>query len=268
MRIAWHICLNRGNYGRNENPEKLWTAMADYAVKVVNPGTQVELKFLNVSLDTFVHPYPLLINNVLLVEDVLKCQQEGFDAVMLGAAIDPSLDESRAAARIPVVGSLESAMAISQFIGRRVGIIGVRSAYITVIDQNVRRYGLQQRLVSSCPVRLWDLDYIPFMKALDGDGKDFINRIEEIGRDLIEEGADVLVTACQWFGAAFSRLGYSGISDKGVPIIECSAAGLKMAEAMVSLGHSIGLKKSESPFSPFRSMDPGMASQVATIRRS
>lgn len=267
MRIAWHICLARSNYGRNENPEKLWTAMADYAVNVVNPGTKVELRFLNVPLDTFVHPYLLLINNVLLVEDVLKCQEEGFDAVMLGAAIDPSLDESRAAARITVVGSLESAMAISQFIGRRVGIIGVRAAYITIIEQNVRRYGLQQRMIDNLPVRLWELDYQPVMRALEGDGDEFITRFERVARELIEEGADVLVSACQWFGAVFNRLGYTGVIDRGVPIIECSAAGLKMAESMASLARSIGLKKSENSFSTFRSMDPVLIKKAAEIRR-
>ncbi len=268
MRIAWHICLARSNYGRNENPEKLWTAMGNYGAKVVNPDTKVELRFLDVPLDTFVHPYLLLVNNTLLVEDVLKCQEEGFDAVMLGAAIDPALDETRAAASIPVVGSLESAVAISQFIGRRVGIIGVRSAYVTFIDQNVKRYGLQQRMIQNRPVRLWDLDYRPLMRALDGDGEEFITRLEQVGRELIQEGADVLVSACQWFGAAFDRVGYTGVKDWGVPVIECSAAGLKMAESMASLARSIGLKKSENPFSPFRSMDPARIKKAASIRRS
>jgi Asp/Glu/hydantoin racemase len=140
MRIVWHIGLPRGSDGRMEDPEKLWSALTDYAAKVVDPNTKVELRFLERSIQ-FGHPYHFLINNVLLVEEVVKCQEEGFDAVMLAPAIDPGIDESRAAATIPVVGSLESAMVVSQFIGRRVGIVGVRAGYVTLIEQNMMAFG-------------------------------------------------------------------------------------------------------------------------------
>jgi len=217
--------------------------------KVVNPETKVELRFLDVPLDAFMHPYLLLVNNALLVEDVLKCQEEGFDAVVLAAAIDPALDESRAAAIIPVVGSLESAMAASQFIGRRWEslVFGLHTlASLTRISEDmVSRANDRQP-----PCATLDLDYKPFMRALDGDGDEFITRFERVGRELINEGADVLISACQWFGAAFYRLGYTGVKDLGVPLIECSGAGLKMAESIASLARSIGLRKSENPFSP------------------
>lgn len=271
MRIVWHVGLPRSNVGRMEDPEKLWTAMADYAVKVVSPETKVELRFLEGSTTKFVYPYLSLVNNALLVEDVLKCQEEGFDAVMLAPAIDPALDESRAAVSITVVGSQESAMAISQFIGRRVGTVGVQAGYVMMIDQNIKRYGLRQRMIDNRPVRLWEnweMEFKNIERALKGDGNDFINHFERVARELIEDGADVLVGGCQFFGAIFNRLGYTGVKDQGVPFIDCAAAGLKMAECMVSFARSIGLTKSESPFSPFRSMAPALIKEAAAIRRS
>ena len=267
MRIVWHIGLPRGSDGRMEDPEKLWSALTDYAAKVVDTKTKVELRFLERSIQ-FGHPYHFLINNVLLVEEVVKCQEEGFDAVMLAPAIDPGLDESRAAAQIPVVGSLESAMVLSQFIGRRVGIVGVRAGYVTLIEQNMNRYGLRQRLIDNRPVRLWEMNYKDVTRALKGDGDEFITQFERVARELIAEGADVIVGACQFFGGIFNRLGYKGIINPGVTYVDCSAAGLKMAESMVSLTKSIGLRKSESPFSPFRSMDPALVKEAAMIRRS
>ena len=49
----------------------------------------------------------------------------------------------------------------------------------------------------------------------------------------------------------------------GVPFIDCAAAGLKMAESMAGLARSLGLKKSENPFSPFQSIDPALIQKNA-----
>jgi hypothetical protein len=123
-------------------------------------------------------------------------------------------------------------------------------------------------LIDNRPVRLWEMNYKDVMKALRGDGDEFVSQFERVARELIAEGADVIVGACQFFGGIFNRLGYEGIIDPGVTYVDCSAAGLKMAESMVSLSKSIGLRKSESPFSPFRSIDPALVKEAAKIRRS
>lgn len=261
MRIAWLVGLTRRGEGRMQDPELLWTAMADFAAKVV-PESKVELRFQEHSAHQV--NYPLIIpslflaNKAQLVEEAIKCQEEGFDALMLAPAIDPGLDEARALARIPVVGSVESGMAISEFIGRRVGIIGVRAGYATIIENNVRRYGLRDRMIDNRPVRFWEMDYTDVTRALLGDGGNFIKKFEQVGQELIDEGADVLVGGCQFFGAILNRVGYTWVIGKGVPVIDCAAAGLKMGESMAGLGRSIGLKKSESPFSLFQSIDPAL----------
>ena len=266
MRIAWLVGLTRSGEGRMQDPELLWTAMADFAARVV-PESKVELRFQERSAHKVNYPVIIpslfLANKAQLVEEAIKCQQEGFDAVVMAPAIDPGLDEARALASIPVVGSLESGMAVSQFIGRRVGIIGVRAGYTTIIDNNVKRYGLRERMIDNRPVRFWEMDYKDVTRALLGDGGDFIKKFEQVGQELIEDGADVLVGGCQFFGAILKRIDYKWVMGDGVPFIDCAAAGLKMAESMAGLTRSIGLKKSESPFSPFQSIDPALIQKSA-----
>jgi allantoin racemase len=249
-----------------QDPELLWTAMAEFAAKIV-PESKVELRFQERSAHKVSYPVIIpslfLANKAQLVEEAIKCQQEGVNAVMMAPAIDPGLDEARALASIPVVGSLESGMAVSQFIGRRVGIIGVRAGYTTIIDNNVKRYGLRERLIDNRPVRFWEMDYKDVTRALLGDGSDFLGQFEQVGQELIEEGADVIVGGCQFFGAILNRVGYKWVMGNGVPFIDCGAAGLKMAESMAGLARSIGLKKSESPFSPFQSIDPALIQRSA-----
>lgn len=54
------------------------------------------------------------------------------------------------------------------------------------------------------------------------------------------------------FGPVFQRHGYFEVPGTGVPVVEVAACGLKMAETMVALRRSIGLRKSEHPNAPFR----------------
>ncbi len=267
MRIAWHVGLPRQSNGRLEEPEKLWEAVQDLAVSVVNSDTKVELKFLDRPL-IFEHPYHAMINNMLLVEDVLECQKERFDAVLLAPAIDPGLDESRAVSNIPVVGSLESALVLTQFVGRRIGIVGVRPGYITMIEQNVRRYGLRDRLIDNRPVRLFNFDFKDVASALDGNGDKFVGGFERVARDLIADGADIIVGACQFLGPIFHRIGYKAVLDNGVTYVDVSAAGLKVAEMMASFRAPFAPQKSQSPYSPFRSLDLQQVHSAAQMRKS
>jgi Asp/Glu/hydantoin racemase len=265
MRLVWHVGVARHSHGRMAEPELLWDALAQFAAGIVNPDTKVDFRFLERSTASMVHPYQAMVSSVALVEDVLKCEQEGYDAVMLAPAIDPALDEARGAARIPVVASVEAALAISQFIGRRVGIIAVRAGYATIIDQNVSRYRLRDRMIANRPVRHWDMDYRYVTRALQGDGDEFLSQFEGVADELIDDGADVVIGGCQLFGPILEKAGFSGVFKSGVPYIDCGAAGLKMTETLASVARTLGIKKSESPFSPFRSMDPSLLSEAAAV---
>jgi Asp/Glu/hydantoin racemase len=267
VRLVWHVGVARHSHGRMSEPDLLWDSLAQFAGRIADPHTAVDFRFLDRSTASMVHPYQAAVSGVNLVEDVLKCEAEGYDAVMVAPAIDPALDEARGAARIPVVGSVEAALAMSQFIGRRVGIIAVRSGYATIIDQNVSRYRLRDRMIANRPVRHWDMDYFYVTKALQGDGDEFLGQFGAVAKALIDDGADVVIGGCQLFGPILEKAGFSGVFDPGVPYIDGGAAGIKMAEMLVSMARTVGLRKSESPFSPFRSMDPALLREAAEVLR-
>jgi hypothetical protein len=58
-------------------------------------------------------------------------------------------------------------------------------------------------------------------KALQGDGDAFLARFEGVAKELIDEGADVVIGGCQLFGPILEKAGFSGVFTPGVPHIDC-----------------------------------------------
>lgn len=252
MRLGWHVILTKDAGGRVSDPDRLWDVLTSYANRIVGPGDTVEVLFTRSrTLSTQTLRY--VVNSVALAQDVLAAEAAGFDGVMLAASVDPGLDESRSVARIPVVGSIESALAVSQFIGRKVGIVTTpggedEGAYLRIIEQNVIRYGCRDKLIAHRPVRTFNQShsqfYASFSKALSGDADEFMSAFDATACELVREGADVIICGNQLFGAVLEgRLTYT---SNNAPIIDNAAAGLKMLQTLVSLRNSVGLDVSRT----------------------
>jgi Asp/Glu/hydantoin racemase len=219
---------------------------------VVGRGDTVELLFTR-SRTLSTQSLRYVVNNIALAREVLAAEAAGFDGVMLAASVDPGLDESRSVARIPVVGSMESALALSQFIGRKAGIVTTpggeeAQAYIRIIEQNAIRYGCRDKLIANRPVRTFNQShaqfYSSFSKAVSGDADEFMSAFDATARELVRDGADVIICGNQLFGAVLE--GRLARTSDNVPIIDNAAAGLKMLQTLISLRNSIGLDVSRA----------------------
>lgn len=262
-RISWEVGLGEATGGRMDDPQPLWDALVRFGDELLGGAATVEVNLLPRSTETLTQQYVKLLNDVQIVEAALQREEEGYAAVLVAPAIDPALFEARSAVRIPVVGSFEAGLALSQFVGTRVGIVAVHPAYAGVIEDDVRRYGLGGRLVGGRPVRLMPLEYDSIEAAVAGDATALATEIAEAASGLIEDGADVIVGACQFFGAALWAGGVTQFLPGGVPYVDCAGAGLLMAAGLVSAGRTLGLAKSEGEQSLFRSPTPA---QLAAAR--
>ena len=252
-RIAWHVTLTADSAGRVEDPAPLWAAMTAYARKVARPTTDVELRFLGDAATGLEYslqsPLVSMVNGAILVEDVRACAAEGFDAVLIAAVGEPALDEARAAVDIPVAGSLESALALSQCIGRRVGIVTISPSYTDLVERNIARYRLTDRLIERNPIRHFAMSWDNVAKALAGDPEPLLAPFDEVARGLVADGAEAILMGGQIFGALVDPLGYD-LGD--VPVVDCATAGVKMLEVLTDLRRSVGLRSTAAPTSAFR----------------
>jgi allantoin racemase len=249
MKLVWHVTLTRDSAGRLDDAAPLWAAVETYAAKIARPGTEVELGFLDRTAEAMKYAAVMMLNGAIVVEDIRARAAAGADAVLLAATGEPGLLEARGAVDIPVVGSVEAGLAMSQFLGTRVGVITINGPYTQIIARNLHRYQQTARLVGPDPVRSFDLSWDMVAETLAGSPERLVAAFLPVMEGLVRDGADVIVGGGQIFGALLDHVGYE---PGPVPFVDGAAAGLKTLEALVDLQHSVGLKSTDAPSSPLR----------------
>ena len=265
MRLVWHVALTRDGAGRLEDAAPLWAAVEAYAAKVARPGTQVELGFLDRTAEAMLYPAVMLLNGAIMVEDIRARAAAGVDGVLVAATGEPGLHEARSAVEIPVVGSVEAGMVMSQLVGARAGVVTINPPYTGIIERNLARYGLTERLAGHGMVRSFALSWDAVADALAGDADGLMTPFLAAFDGLVRDGADVVVGGGQIFGALLAHVGY----ELGpVPFVDGAAAGIKLLESLVDLRAATGLRTTDAPTSPFRrvpdeQLDAGFAALYA-----
>lgn len=75
-------------------------------------------------------------------------ERDGFDAVILDCFLDPALSECRELVSIPVMGACQSSCSLAARLAGRFSVIGILRNADRCIRENLRRYSLEQQLVS------------------------------------------------------------------------------------------------------------------------
>lgn len=83
-----------------------------------------------------------------ILKAALQGERDGFDAVVLDCFLDPALSECRELLRIPVAGACQSSCSLAARLGGRFSVIGIVKNADHCIRENLRRYSLEQQLVS------------------------------------------------------------------------------------------------------------------------
>jgi len=244
----------------------LWDKMLQVARKVVRPDTEVTIRHLEKhyggsSWKASGHGYPYLrmLNTASVVGHIIEAEREGYDAVMIGDAVDDGLLEARGVVTIPVTSVGESAFLLAQLLGRRFAVVALADFLIPLIEAKLNLYGLESRAIRNRPVRSADLT-ASILEACKGKPGRLIADFEKTALECVDDGADVVIAVCAHLGPALSLHGYHKVGDTGVPVVDATSAALKLSELLADLRESIGLSKSEGPTSlyctpPYRLLD-------------
>lgn len=258
MKILW-------NEATTGSPalDPLWQLLRDYFPTVARPDTEVVMRHLPVSGNYVRSLYTELLNNRAIVENAITAAEEGFDAVVLGCWADP-LWEVRAELNIPVMSISEASLLLALTLGARLAVITVAPGVVPTIEMDLRLYGLESRAINR-PVRSLDppSDGSMLLESVTNPHARFIPNFERVARQCIADGAEVIVVGCGYYGPILSVHGYNEIPGTGVPVVDCSAAGLKVAETQVDLYKSIGLRKSTALY-----FKPSPRDALTQVRRA
>jgi allantoin racemase len=253
MKLYWPIGLSKAMPDRTTRGDLLDESLQAYTRHVMGPDVSVTIGWMEKTTSLLSSLYLGMINDVHVVNDILKMQEQGIDGAIVGGHWDPGLYAAREAATIPVAGPGESAMLLAGTLGRKFAMLTVHEGYVPIIENNIRTYGLEGNAIARRPVRKFGMTYANFVDCLEGKSDQFLTELEKTALECIADGADVIIAGGQLFGPVFLKHNFNCISNTGVPVIETTACGLKFAETLVSLKRSVGLAKSQHMHARFRS---------------
>jgi allantoin racemase len=237
MRI-WHqsftVLQNLGAYE---------AALKAHFARVARPGTEVVMHGMHPG--TYRSNYPgedirhaslQHLHSIQFLAAALKAEDEGYDAYALSTLPEPGLREIRALVSIPVVGYGESAMLTSCLLGRKFGVLIFIAEMAPLIEANARGHGLGERFAG---VRDVGFRFKDVLAAYD-DPTDLFRRFKAAARDLIAQGADVIIPGEAPLCVLLASHGLSSVD--GVPVLDSLSAWVKHAEALVDLRVQSGVR--------------------------
>jgi allantoin racemase len=163
-----------------------------------------------------------------MIEEIVKGEAEGAQAFVIACFDDTGLEAARCAANGPVIGIGEAGFHLAALIAHRFSVVTTLSRSIAPIETNLMKYGLDRRCarVRACEV--------PVLALEDPASGARAKLSAEIERAKAEEGAEAIVLGC----AGMAELAASLAEEHGLPVIDGVAAAVKLAEALVALGHA------------------------------
>ncbi|MFO1090741.1 MAG: aspartate/glutamate racemase family protein [Hyphomicrobiales bacterium] len=239
MRLCWiHPTTD------NEALKPLWTKLDQAVRPVLHPGTELEFRFLPKSGNFTRSLYAEHLNSVHMVEAALKAEEDGFDGVYLGCWNDP-LWEAREVLSIPVGSVSEQAMLAAMTMGKRFAVVTVSPKTTVAIENDLLAYGFRDRAIVR-PVRsiLPESDGKLLLGAVEDPRREFIPRFEAVAKTCIDDGADVILVGCTYYGPLLRLAGYTTVEGTGVAVVDSTTVSIKYVEAMTDLALKAGIVKS------------------------
>lgn len=220
--------------------------------KVLHADTTVGQKYVPRSTYYTTSSYLELLNNAEIVQGIIQGEKEGYDVAVIGCGNDAGIYQAREAVSIPVVGITEAAMHLACLLGSRFALITVDPKCIPLLERNIKLYGLEASAIARKPARVPDspnwtsaLAEMPkWFESIDYTRENVIPPFEKVAKECIDDGAEVIVTACGGFGC-LTLAGYNKVSGTEVPVIENVAAGIKMAELLGDIKRTLGISTSK-----------------------
>lgn len=204
--------------------------LLEHVNSMVRPGNAVEV--VGMHPPSRKHRITELRCGVEVVRNAIRAEREGYDAFILGHFQDTGLWEARSAVEIPVIGLGESSMLHACTLGQTIGLVTIHSLFISVHREQIRRYGLENRVVSILAVDSSAGDYV---RAF-ADAQAAKALADEYGRKialLLEQGCEVVLPAgglpSLLFGADLR------LSAGSACVLDSTAVAVKSAEMAVDL---------------------------------
>ena len=168
-------------------------------------------------------------NAPFILEQIVKAEKDGCDAIVIDCACDPVLDAAREICQVPVVAPRNSALHVALTLGTKFSIITVQGQSLSrCMKEGVRKESLESFCASVRHLRMPVLD-IP--KNPKETQEELLGMCK---RAIDEDGADVIVLGCT---ALSHEVDLEPIMEEtGVPVLDPWVIAIRMAHTLVETG--------------------------------
>src|SRR5688572_14246630 len=170
-----------------------------------------------------------------LIRNAVEAEKQGYAAMVITHFQDAGLAEVKSVVDIPVIGLGETTLMHSLTLGRKLGLVTINPVFIPWHEDQVIRYGLQQRVVGVRAVKATVKDFIDAFAS-----EEAFSRLKPLWerecRVLLDAGADVIVPA-----GGLPMMLFSG-EFEGAPVVNGVTLVAKTAEMAIKL-HKQGMFK-------------------------
>ena len=237
MRIFWQSSVKIDEYPEYREAIEL------HAKRVLYPGTEIEVHGVDYGTSELHFHYFSFLNTHQILENVLKAQKEGFDAVAIGCGMDPGLDEAKEISDIPVLGLSETAMFVACMLAKRFSVITHQTLLNRKrIDSLIAKYGLESR---STPSGDFSVDLETLARSFN-DPKPILDAFTKAVRKSVMQGAEIVIPGCNILNLVAVQNQFYEVD--GVPILDVAGNLMKMTEAMVVLNRVCGIRISRKGY--------------------
>ncbi len=152
------------------------------------------------------------------------------DAAIIGCASDPGLFSLRELFDIPIVGPLESSIALSMLLGDKFSIITILESAYPRIRNVLRQYEILNKCSSIRAINYSVADLNNEKISKD----DIVNAFIKEANNAVRDGASSVIMGCM--SMAFHLLDEEAGRKIDIPVINPAKTSIKMAELLVSMG--------------------------------
>jgi len=193
--------------------------------KVICPDTEVIVRNLYEGPQSIEYEYDRDIATPYVIEEVIKANKEGFNAIIINCFDDPGVEAAREISNVLVLGIGETSIIVSLTLGYRIAIISIGKHSNSVYYKKAITLGIKDRIAYVSGI---DINILDIRKNVDKVKQMLLNEIEKAISDY---GAEVIVLGCS---------GLIGLAEElsrivCVPIIDPTLITIKIAEALIKL---------------------------------
>jgi allantoin racemase len=171
-----------------------------------------------------------------LIRNAVEAERQGYAAMAITHFQDAGLAEVKSVVDIPVLGLGETTLLHACTLGRKLGLVTINPVFIPWHEEQVIRYGLQQRVVGVRAVNATVKDFIDAFASRDAFDK-LRPLWERECKVLLDAGADVIVPA-----GGLPMMLYGSSEMEGAPVVNGITVIAKSAEMAIKLRkHGAGI---------------------------